>query len=180
MFSSEKILQEISFLLSLNGNKMNLLKLIKELYLIDRKSIEERDSSVSGDTYYSLKHGPILSMTLDMLTDVSNNNWNDFLQSKPTKYYPNIILKKEISDYDRLSVKDKEYIIEISEKFSSYNEFQLEDYTHKNLPEWKDPNGGSEKIKFRDIMRALGRSDEEIIAAKSEYEFISDLSDNRD
>lgn len=78
MFSSNKILHEILYLLSLNDNKMNLLKLMKELYLIDRESINERDSSVSGDVFFSMPHGPVLSQTLNLCYDLPNNGWRNF------------------------------------------------------------------------------------------------------
>ena len=174
MFSSEKILQEIVYLLSLNDNRMNLLKLMKELYLVDRASIEERDTSVSGDVFYSMPHGPVLSQTLNMLNDLVNNNWGEYLDAVESKYYPDIQLKKEIV-YDRLSNKDKEYINFISKKFKNYAPKQLEEYTH-TLPEWVDPNGSSKKIRYKDVMLALGKSEEEITIAKTEYEKISELS----
>ena len=93
MFSSDKILQEVSYLLSLNGNRMNLLKLMKELYLIDRLSIEERESSVSGDVFFSMKHGPVLSQTLNMCYDLPNNEWNEYLDQITAQFYPDIAIK---------------------------------------------------------------------------------------
>ena len=173
MYSSDKILQEIIYLLSLNNNRMNLLKLMKELYLIDRASIDERDTSVSGDVFYSMPHGPVLSQTLNMLNDLTNNNWGKCLKKVRALYY-DIILTNNIS-LDRLSVKDKGYIQVISQKFQDYTPKQLEEYTH-TLPEWVDPNGSSLKIRYRDVMLALGKSEEEISAAKQEYEKISELS----
>ena len=175
MFSADKILQEIIYLLGLNGGRMNLLKLMKELYLIDREAIAERDTSVSGDTFFSMKHGPVLSLTLNMLNDLQAAGWNDWLESQPAKYYNDIIVKKDI-ELSLLSEKDKEYISTISERFKNFDRFQLEDYTHKYLPEWHDPHGSSKKIRYRDIMRALGRSDEEIREAKEEYEFYCGLN----
>ena len=76
---------------------------------------------------------------------------------------------------DRLSVKDREYIQNISERFKEYTPEQLERYTH-TLPEWIDPKGSSLKIRYRDVMLALGKSEEEISEAKQEYEKISELS----
>ncbi len=52
MFRSQKVLEIITYLLSMNNNKMEKLKLIKELYLIDRLSIEETNMSITGDEYY--------------------------------------------------------------------------------------------------------------------------------
>lgn len=174
MYSSDKILQEIIYLLSLNDNRMNLLKLMKELYLIDRTSIDERDTSVSGDVFYSMPHGPILSQTLNMLNDLVNNKWGDYLDAVSAKYYPDIQIKQEM-DFDRLSHKDKSYIKAISEEFKNFTPKELENFTH-TLPEWVDPKGSSKKIRYRDVMLALGKSEEEISVAKEEYEKISELS----
>lgn len=173
MFSSEKVLHEILFLLSLNGNRMNLLKLMKELYLIDRESIKERDTSVSGDIFFSLKHGPILSQTLNMCYDLPNNEWADYLDNISARYYRDIAVKKMV-ELDLLSEKDKEYIIRISEQFKDFTPFKLEDYTH-TLPEWNSADGRSRKIRFQDVMVALGKSDKEIAEAKEEYEQLEAL-----
>lgn len=74
MFDEKRMLQIISYLLSLNNNEMDKLKLIKELYLIDRVSIDEDNSSVSGDEFFSLKYGPVLSNTLNIINDIPNGN----------------------------------------------------------------------------------------------------------
>lgn len=173
MFYPEKILQEIVYLLSLNDNRMNLLKLMKELYLIDRESIDERDTSISGDLFFSMPHGPVLSQTLNLLNDLDNNNWGDYLQAVPARYYPDIIVREDIN-FDRLSVKDKQYIKKVSDKFKNYSPKELEDYTH-TLSEWVDPQGSSRKIRYKDVMLALGKSETEIAIAKEEYETINDM-----
>jgi hypothetical protein len=179
MFLVEKVLQEIGYLLSLNDGRMNLLKLMKELYLIDRMSIADRDSSISGDVYFSLPHGPILSLTLNMLSDLrhlnGNNPWLIYLKSEESKYYSDIVLCKKTQD-DMLSKRDKKYIEAISNKFKDFGNKEIEDYTHSKLPEWNNPNGSSIKIRFDDIMLALGKTREEILEAKKEYDRINNLS----
>ncbi len=171
MFEPKKIIQIITYLLSLNNNKLNLLKLMKELYLIDRLSISERDTSLSGDTYVSMSHGPVLSITLNLIRD---DFFKRYIKQIPAKYFPDIELTKSAGE-DLLSAKDKEYINSVSSKFAKYSPRQLEEYTHK-LKEWVDPLGSSIKIRYRDIMKALGKSDEEIKQAKLEYEQISNLT----
>lgn len=170
MFNSRKMLQIISYLLQLNDNKMDKIKLMKELYLIDRMAINEENMSISGDDYFSLPHGPVLSQTLNILGDiVEGNEWSEYLAvDKHT-----IVLKKDF-DEGRLSKQDKYYINAISDKYKSYAPFELRDYTHQ-LPEWTDPEGSNRKIYFADIMRALGKSEDEIQDAKEEYDRINDL-----
>lgn len=97
----------------------------------------------------------------------------EFLDKVANQYHPDIVVKKMIKT-DLLSPKDKEYIEKVSEQYKNYTPLELEEYTH-TLPEWKDPYGSSRKIRFADIMKALGKSDEEILAAKAEYEQFSAL-----
>jgi hypothetical protein len=179
MFDAEKILQEIGYLLLRNDNRINLFKLVKELYLIDRLSLDERDSSVSGDSYLSLSHGPVLSSTLNILYDFplnEDNPWRAYLRSEESEYYPDIVLFKETPE-DSLSEKDRGYIEAISDEFRNFGNKEIEDYTRRNLPEWKYPRGRIEKIRFYDIMAALGRTHEEILESKREYECIKNLND---
>ena len=175
MFIPEKILQEIVYLLSLNNNRMNVLKLMKELYLADRASIAERDSSISGDNFVSLPHGPILSTTLNTLDSIPYNNWSEYLDKSVAKFFYDVQLKK-MTSFERLSKKDMQYLREVSEKYKDSDEvgFELEKYTH-TLPEWVDPHGSSRKIRFSSIMKALGKTDEEIADAKSEYDYLEEL-----
>lgn len=171
MFDEKRMLQIISYLLSLNNNEMDKLKLIKELYLIDRVSIDEDNSSVSGDELFSLKYGPVLSNTLNIINDIPNgNDWAEYLSINNNK---KIRLIKPF-DEGRLSKKDKYFIQLISDKYKTYTTSQLVDYTH-TLPEWKEPEDTNRKIRFVDIMKALGKSDEEIIYAKKEYDGLSEL-----
>lgn len=178
MFSEEKMLQVIGYLLLLNGKRMNLLKLMKELYLIDRESIEERETSISGDVHFSLRHGPILSMTLNLLNDINKNpKWHTYLHSEDVGYYyPDIVMDKETLE-DRLSQKDKQYIKNISHRFKKYTPEQIEDYTHDNLPEWENPGKSSIKITFESIMEAIGKTHEDIKEAKDEYSFVEEMFD---
>ena len=171
MFDEKRMLQIISYLLSLNNNEMDKLKLIEELYLIDRASIDENNTSVSGDEFFSLKYGPVLSNTLNIINDIPNgNDWAEYLSINNNK---EIRLIKPF-DEGRLSKKDKYFIQLISDKYKTYTTLQLVDYAH-TLPEWKEPEDTNRKIRFVDIMKALGKSDEEIIYAKKEYDGLSEL-----
>lgn len=163
----KKVLSEIIYLLHLSGGSMNLLKLMKELYLIDRASIAERLTSVSFDSFYSMPHGPVLSATLNMLNDLENTEWGKVLTAVKSKYYPDIKLNASATEEDfiYLSEKDKEYIRAIYLQFKDYTPLKLEEYTH-TLPEWRDPKGTSLKIHFADIMHALGKTDAEIKEAE--------------
>ena len=171
MFNEKKMLQIISYLLSLHNNEMEKLKLIEELYLIDRASIDENNTSVSGDEFFSLKYGPVLSNTLNIINDIPNgNSWAEYLSIYNNK---KIRLIKPF-DEGRLSKKDKYFIQLISDKYKNYTTSQLIEYTH-TLPEWKRLKATNTKIRFANIMKALGKFDEEIAYVKEEYNSLSEL-----
>jgi uncharacterized phage-associated protein len=60
-FNEQKATQAAARFLKLANGKMNYLKLIKLLYLLDRESLNRRGRPVTGDQYYSMKLGPVLS-----------------------------------------------------------------------------------------------------------------------
>ena len=44
--------------------------LIKLLYLLDRRALSQWGRPVTGDDYFSMKYGPVLSEVLDLITDM--------------------------------------------------------------------------------------------------------------
>lgn len=173
----KKILQEIAYLLRLNNGRMNLIKIIKELYLADRLSIDEREESISGDTFYSLKNGPILSAALDILTS-DLMYYSEYFAKEPAedpkeRYYDDIILKQDPGQ-DCLSKNDKKYLEHVFNKYKAFKAFELVDETHK-LPEWTPLESGRKEISFADILKALGRSEQDIININQDNATISKM-----
>ena len=71
-----KTAQAAAYLLYKSGGSMKHLKLMKLLYLADRLSWQERDYAITGDEYYSLPYGPVLSKTLDLMHGETFNQLN--------------------------------------------------------------------------------------------------------
>jgi uncharacterized phage-associated protein len=67
MFNEAKTAQMAAYLLEKSGGKMNYTKLMKLLYLTDRKSMELTGDSMTHDRFFSMKNGPVLSRTLELL-----------------------------------------------------------------------------------------------------------------
>ncbi len=112
-----------------------------------------------------------ISNTLNIINDIPNKNeWAEYL----TIEEPYTVKLIKPFNQGLLSRKDKEYINIIFEKYINYSSSQLRNYTH-TLPEWKEPNGSNRKIHFADIMKALGKDEEEIKEAQNEYKCICEL-----
>ncbi len=152
----------VLFLQKANG-KMSYMKLIKLMYLVDRTSLCKIGQFVTNDDFYSLKNGPILSNVMDLITEPNRTttSWNKYI-SVPANF--EIELKKK----DLRSILEflSDYEVEVANTiYSSYGKMQrwdLVDWTHKNLPEWKDPNGGRILITPEDILSVCGKSKQEV------------------
>lgn len=177
MFNNDKVLHSICYILKNNNNKINLLKLMKLLYLADRNSIKKTLQSISGDNFISMKYGPVLSNTLNILYSLKDSDWGEYLRlEKNTSYYLDVVLIKDCS-LKKLNAFEINILEEIDKEFKNYNEWEIVDYTHKNIAEWKETKN-SKKIRFYEIAKNLGFSDEEIEIAKEEYEELDRLIEN--
>ncbi|MCY4137870.1 MAG: hypothetical protein OXF56_06350, partial [Rhodobacteraceae bacterium] len=47
------------------------------------------------------------------------------------------------------------------DKFGHMDKWEIRNYTHEHLDEWSDPGGSSMPISEIEVLRALGRSEDE-------------------
>jgi len=161
-FNEAKATQAAAFLLSKNNGKMNYMKLIKLLYLADREALSLWDRTLTGDSYYSMDNGPILSKVLDRINSGKRpyivSYWHKYI-CPPANY--NVSLKQDPGT-DELSKREKELLNKLFHKYEKLDQWQMRDICHKILPEWEDPAGTSIPIYIEDILRALNKTEKEI------------------
>jgi uncharacterized phage-associated protein len=169
-FNEAKATQAAALLLSLRGGRMSYMKLIKLLYLVDRTALIRWGRPVTFDSYFSLPHGPVLSRTLDLITEGEAPDepsiWSTCI-SEPQQY--EIALRGECST-NELSQAEEDLIGEIFDRYGRMNRWQLVNRLHNELPEWQNPKGSSLPIEYRDILRAVGRTELEIAEIEAEIE----------
>ena len=161
-FNSKKTTQAACRLLHKNGGKMNYMKLIKELYLIDRTCLDGWHRTLTGDTYFSMKEGPVLSNVLDNISSflpTGDSYWTKYIRSN-SRY--NVSLETDNCPNSEFSARERKVIDEIYIKFKDMNEWALVEWCHRNLSEWTDIQEGRVQIFIKDILKALGRTKEEI------------------
>lgn len=160
--------------LSLAGGKLDLLKLMKLMYLAERKSYELYAEPIIGDRLVSMDRGPVLSMTLDRMNGVGKQipgGWDDWVSDKARH---TLSLRKKLKVWQkecRMLSSDQVKIIEdIWEQFKDYGTFELVDYTHnpQNCPEWVDPEGSSTAIDLKSLFGHLGFNRDKIDSALSD------------
>jgi uncharacterized phage-associated protein len=160
----EKLVQATGYLLKkYNNRRLNYTKLIKELYLADRESISVSNSSITGDTYVSMKHGPVLSHLYDFIKEKSQDAkaqayWTSRFSTDGDELLANFDQYPE----GKLSLSDEAILDRIDGQFHQARYGELIDYVHANCAEWRNPGNTSLPITLADILSALGRTPEQI------------------
>lgn len=64
---------------------INYVKLIKLMYLSDRKALLNWERPITGDSYLSMNKGPVLSRTLNLIKEnqPSESLWAEFITENP-------------------------------------------------------------------------------------------------
>jgi len=172
MFNERKVAQMAAFLLRKDGDKMPHLKLMKLLYLADREAMGRYGAPISGDRIVAMQHGPVLSMTLNLMdgdVESSPNGWDDLISDKENH---ELSLKRTLTpdDMDELSQADISVLEAVWKQFGHMDKWVIRDYTHDHCPEWTDPNGSSVPIPYESVFRALGRSEKIAIELSARIE----------
>ncbi len=165
MIDIEKLVQIVGYLLRKNNNRLNYTKLVKILYLADRESYKTINHSMTGDLYYALPQGPILSNLLDLIKGKSESKLQSYWDARfSTDGYDLVSLSSNIPE-GKLSKFEKRIIDELDDKFHDKDFGYLIDYVHnkENCPEWHNPGVHSRcQITDADILTSLGRTKEEV------------------
>ena len=165
-FDERKTTAAAAYLLDKASGGMPYIKLIKLLYLADRESWRRYDRPITGDRYVSMNFGPVLSATYDLLrredTTTGGSPWS---RTITTAGYEARLLGS--ADLGPLSDAEIEILDEVYQLTEKMDRWRLCDLTH-SFPEWKDPEGSSVPILPEEILKALGKSEEEIDVARQE------------
>lgn len=156
-FSFQKTLQAAAALLRTEPpHVMSRLRLIKLLYIADRESLAETGAPITGDHAFAMKHGPVLSVTYDLIKGehIRSPEWS--------KHFENIgcyIRLLEDPGTGHLSKYEIEKLNQVFDRFQSDSDWEVADSTHQ-FPEWQknDPGDSSKPIPYEDILEAVGRS----------------------
>ncbi len=173
-FNEKIATQAAAFLLGLHRGQMDILRLMKLLYLAERESLGESGSPIIGDDYFALKHGPIVSRT------------NLLAQPKEGKTYwgqhllrdGHFVVVHDDPGKGELSPCQLDILRRVADRHRNKDTFQLVTFTHsRNLPEWSW-SGKAKRIPVERILEVLGKSAEDIeeIAKESEEDsYFDDL-----
>lgn len=175
-YNARKAAQVVAFFAKAEGGKINVLKLVKLIYLADREAMLSFEAPILQDKFVSMDHGPVNSITLNYINGLSEDraDWNALITDRSDHFIGLTDQSIKIQDLDELSVAELKVLELIWQRFGAMNQFEIRDYTHKNCPEWENPNGSSTPIPVERIFKFLGKFDSGALASKLESERIMD------
>jgi hypothetical protein len=144
IFDIRKAVAATGYLCELNGGSIDMLKCIKMLYMADRKALVEWHRPITGDAFWSLENGPIVSRIYDLIRGkiggpemeiwraVFNPKEGDTVSVKPG-VKPNT---------KHLSQREKKALEEAYARIQPLSIGEVIDLVHR-FPEWKDPGKSS-------------------------------------
>ncbi|MEK7794875.1 MAG: Panacea domain-containing protein [Candidatus Hydrogenedentota bacterium] len=163
-FNIDKAIEAAALFIEKAGRRINLLKLVKLLYILDRMSLDRRGIPVSGCKYYSMRIGPMTSEILDLINgdywgiDASTGKWSEFIGERQN----HSVELKAIPVPKHLSEWEREMIDELWNEHGTKNEWELVKWCHENCPEWTEVETSRAEISVEDICTRLGKAPNEI------------------
>lgn len=172
-FKVRKAAQVAAFFAMAEGGSINVLKLVKLIYLADRRFLEKHDCSILNDRLVSMPHGPVNSLTYGYIDGFLNRreDWDAFITDRENHKVALANPDITIDDLDELSRAELRVLKEVAAKFRKYTGYRLRDYTHRHCPEWEDPNGSSNPIPYERLLKHLGKRHSVEIADSIEGEY---------
>ncbi|WP_395015435.1 Panacea domain-containing protein [Dongia sp.] len=158
-YNVRKAAQVVAYFAQRSGGTINVLKLIKLVYLAERTFIGKYDFPMLWDRLVSMPQGPVPSDTLNFVNGEygDNEDWDSLISDREEHLVGLRNAQITEDDLDELSDAEIEVLGEVWGQFGRMDRFALVKYTHDNCPEWEDPHGSSSPIPYQRILRYLGK-----------------------
>jgi len=176
-FNEAKATQAAARFLRRQGGRMNYMKLIKLLYLLDRSALLTWGRPVTTDRYVSMDRGPVVSRILDLIREEpepgSVSVWRQHISGRQ-EYSVQLVSDPGSDD---LSRAEEDLIDRVFAEHGHKSQWDLVDFCHA-LPEWKDPEGSSIPLGYADILRAGEKTEDEVREIVAELDALA-MADTR-
>jgi uncharacterized phage-associated protein len=159
-FNAAKITEAAQSFLKMEGGKMEVLKLVKLLYLSEREALGERGSPIFGGRYFSLPHGPITSEGLNLMDGEGLKGDQAVWDSAISPRDGNWLAIVSDQNFESLSRSETEIIERIYGQHGHLSAWELRCWCHKNIPEYEELDRGRLPITLKEIGLAVDFSPE--------------------
>lgn len=155
-FNTRKSAQVAAYFCAKQEGTIPVLKLVKLIYLADRQFMSECGFPITNDKHVSMQHGPVNSITYDLIGGgLESDAWSDLISDRGEGHV--VSLKRPLTDDDddELSEAEIEAMQTVWDQFGGMTKYGIRDWTHKHCPEWEDPHGSSYPIPLERTLRFL-------------------------
>lgn len=166
VFDERKAAQAAAYLLRRHGGPMPSARLVRLLYLVDRRGFAEMEYPTTGDRFVALPDGPALARIPELIAGErreAESCWSAFVSPSPNGCVTAIGPCEE----SRLSEYDRDLIGGVLDEFGAMDDEALGAHL-RTLPEWTAPAGPCADIDPRVILRDIGYSEDAIAEVESE------------
>jgi uncharacterized phage-associated protein len=174
-FHFDKALQAAGVLLSLDGDRMERIRLLKLLYIADRELLAETGRTITGDRAVAMEHGPVLSQLYDLVKGEASRagEWDRHIHTVNRA----VELRKD-PGRGELSRREIEKLTELTDRYRDVDDWSLSEVTHE-FPEWSRnyAEGTPSPIPWLDVLSAQGKEELVEIVERDELDrcYLDDL-----
>ena len=159
MFREDKAIQMAARFLRYANGRMEYKKLIKLLYLADKKMLQRCGEPIVFDTWYSMATGPVLGQTYDLIqagTEPNDDLWTNHIRTVGH----DVVLQSDPGS-DRLSRIENSIIDEVFAEYGSTDRWDLAKLTQA-FPEWCNPGTLRIPIHYQEVLEQTALTQDEI------------------
>jgi uncharacterized phage-associated protein len=164
-------------LLELDGGTMDYMRLVKLMYFAEREALKTYGRPITGDLYFSMEDGPVLSTVLDFCKtrQAQSRIWDEAIK-KVSRWTVGLNRPFSERDLGPLSDAEIEILKRISERHKEDDQWVLSKIAHRDFKEWKEPGPGSRlPIQPDEIMAAVGKTPSQIEEIREEARYDANL-----
>jgi len=174
-FNFGKTLQAAGVLLSLDGDRMERIRLLKLLYIADRELLAETGRTITGDRAVAMEHGPVLSHVYDLIKGEASRagEWDRHIHTVNRE----VVLRQD-PGRGELSRREVEKLVEVTDRYRDADDWSLSEVTHE-FPEWSRnySEGTTSPIPWLDVLSAQGKEElvEIVERDEADHRYLDDL-----
>jgi uncharacterized phage-associated protein len=145
------------------GGRLNIMKLVKLVYLLDRLSLDRRGVPVVGGDYLSMRNGPVTSEVLDLINSgrlfgEADTHWEQNVSDRRN----HDVQLERMPAREHLSDAELKLVDEIWAAHGGKDHWQLVEWCHTHCGEWTPLSRGCAPIAVERIGQALGKPPEAV------------------
>ena len=177
-FNLSKATEAACLLLERSGGQMNIMKLVKLIYLLDRLSLDRRNMPICGGDYLSMRNGPVTSEVLDLinagrLMGESDQRWERSVSNRTNHE----VRLEKMPVRENLSDAEVGLLDEIWAEHGDKDQWQLVEWCHHHCKEWVPVTNGCAPIAVEQVGMALGKTPEQINRLRQEAAELNQLDE---